>query len=112
MNVAEIERVLANWIEQASVPPSTFAPGTDPARWVAQQFLRWWYPQVADELSDAELAVTRSLKELERLGGWTNTDLGDAMHELIHARDALGTLRSLLGLTNEGHDTELDAIVM
>jgi hypothetical protein len=104
MDSAEIERVLANWIAQATAPPGALAPGTDPARWVAQQFLRWWHPQVADELSDAESAVMRSWQELERLGGWSNTDLGEAMHELIHARDAMGTLRAMLSLPAEGQD--------
>lgn len=106
MDAAEVERVLANWIAQATNPPGALADGTDPARWVAQQFLRWWYPQVASELSDAESAVMRSWGELERLGGWSNNDLGEAMHELIHARDALRSLRMMLGLPSEGSDSE------
>jgi hypothetical protein len=104
MDAAEIELVLANFIAQATGPPGELSPGIVPARWVAQQFLRWWYPQVADELSDAESAVMRSWRELERLGGWSNKDLGETMHELIHARDALGTLRGMLGLLAESQD--------
>ena len=111
MDAAEIERVLANWIAQATAPPGTLAPGTNPAQWVAQQFLRWWHPQVAGELSDAESAVMRSWRELERQGGWSNNDLGEAMHELIHARDALGTLRALLGLPTEGQDAEPGSVL-
>jgi hypothetical protein len=106
MGASEIERVLANWIVQATAPPGTLASGTDPARWVAQQFIRWWQPQIAGELSDAESALMRSWQELERLGGWSNNDLGEAMHELIHARDALDSLRALLGLSAEGPDSE------
>jgi hypothetical protein len=74
------------------------APDRDPAKWVAQQFLRWWHPRVLDEPTNAESAVMRAWRELERLGGWSNHDLGEAMHELIHARDALGTLRAVLSL--------------
>jgi hypothetical protein len=101
MDRPEVEQVLANWIAQATSPPGALAPGTDPARWVAQQFLRWWHPRVSGELADAESAVMGAWRELERLGGRSNNDLGEAMHELIHARDALGTLRVMLGLPAE-----------
>jgi hypothetical protein len=38
---------------------------------------------------------------LERLGGWNNTELGEAMHELIHLKDALDELRTALGLMGD-----------
>src|SRR5947209_4409933 len=101
MDRLEIEQGLANWIAQATTPPGELPPDTDPAQWVAQQFLRWWLPRVEDELGDAGSAVLGAWRELERLGGGSNADLGEAMHELIHARDALGTLRGLLGLPTE-----------
>jgi hypothetical protein len=97
----EVEQVLAKWIAQATDPPGELAPGTDPARWVAQQFLRWWQPQVADELAAAEAAVAGVRAELDRLGGWSNPQLGEALRELIHAGDALATLRSAFGLGAE-----------
>jgi hypothetical protein len=101
MDRPEIEQVLANWIAQATAPPGELARDIDPAQWVAQQFLRWWHPRVSDDLADAESAVMGARLELERLGGWSNSDLGEAMHELIHARDALNTLRAMLGLPTE-----------
>lgn len=66
MDATEIEHVLANWIAQATVSPGALPNGTDPAQWIARKFLRWWQPRLADELSDAESAVMRSWRELER----------------------------------------------
>ena len=101
MDSPDIERVLANWISQATSSPGRLAPGIDRARWVAQQFLRWWRPQVADELAAAEAAVAAVRRELDRLGGWSNPQLGEALHEVIHASHALAGLRSALGLDAE-----------
>jgi len=98
MDGREIEQVLANWITQAATPPGELAPGTEPARWIAQQFLRWWQPLVADELAAAEAAVAGVRAELHRLGGWSNPQFGEALHELTHAGDALAALRSVLGI--------------
>ncbi len=58
----------------------------------------WWRPQVEGALSDAERAIAGAHEELDRLGGWKNDQLGEALHELIHAGDALADLRSRLGL--------------
>jgi hypothetical protein len=97
----EVEQVLANWIAQAIAPPGELAPGTDPAHWVAQQFLRWWQPQVADDIASAEAAVAEVRAALDRLGGWSNPQLGEALHELTHASDALAALRGAFGLCSE-----------
>jgi hypothetical protein len=101
MGRSEVEQVLANWIAEATTPPGSLPPGTDAAQWIAQQFLRWWQSRVSSELDDAESAVKQAWQELERLGGWSEGDLGEAMHELIHARDALSALRVMLGLPIE-----------
>jgi hypothetical protein len=101
MDSREVEQVLANWIAQANSSPGQLAEGIDPARWVAQQFLRWWQPQVADELASADSAVSGAWHELQRLGGWSNPDLGEALHELVHAQEALATLRTMLALDRD-----------
>jgi hypothetical protein len=97
----EVEQVLANWITQATAAPGELAPGTEPAQWIARQFLRWWQPQVAGELAAAEVAVAGVRANLDGLGGWSNPELGEALHELIHAGEALAALRSALGLGAE-----------
>jgi hypothetical protein len=99
MDTRDVEQVLANWINQATSPPGRLASGIDPAAWIAAQFLRWWQRQVADELDAADAAVTAARRELERLGGWSNLQLGEALHELVHAHDAVTALRSALGLS-------------
>jgi hypothetical protein len=101
VDAREIEHVLTNWISQAATPPGELPPGTDPARWVAQRFLQWWRPQVSDELGAAEVAVAGARSELERLGGWSNPELGNALHELIHVSDALAALRTAFGDSTE-----------
>jgi hypothetical protein len=101
VDASEVERVLANWIAQATAGPGELAPGTDPASWVTQQFLRWWRVQVAEDLSAAESAVSAVRKEL---GGWSNPEFGEALHELIHASDALGALRSAFGVAGDEQD--------
>jgi hypothetical protein len=52
-------------------------------------------------LGDAALATQTIRSELERLGGWNNPQLGEAMHELIHLSDALAALETGLGLTSD-----------
>ena len=90
MPTSEIEEVLANWISQATSPPGQLVEGLDPSRWVARQFLKWWRSEgVERPLGDAGLAMQGIRTELERLGGWNNPQLGEAMHELIHLSDAL-----------------------
>jgi hypothetical protein len=93
----EIERVLSNWINQATMPPGRLADGVEPAKWIAQQFLNWWQSEIEDYLSDAERAIAAVRKELQRLGGWENPDFGEALHELTHASEALAGLRFTLG---------------
>ena len=96
INRAEIERVLANWIAQAT--SGHLLPSVDPAKWIAANFVKWWHANVDEVLSDADVAVRRVREELERIGGWNNPQLGEALHELVHAADAMGDLRSALGL--------------
>ena len=98
MQQSEVEQVLANWIAQATSAPGRLADNVDPAAWVAQRFLAWWHPRVEDALSDAERAIAGVRGELNRLGGWQNNQLGEALHELIHAGEALADLRARLGL--------------
>ena len=93
---AEVERVLANWIEQAMPPPGQLPPDVPPARWVSEKFLRWWrqdFESHLDEwLGDAEISLARVRAELDRLGGWDK--FGEALHECAHLGDALHSLRS------------------
>ena len=103
----EIEQVLANWIAQATSDDGQLADGVEPAKWIAKNFIQWWRPMVCDSLSDAECATLRVRDELNRLGGWENKELGEALHELTHVTDALGDLRVALGLLDDG--TEHDA---
>lgn len=93
----EIEQVLRNWISQANGPIGQLEEGSDPAQWIARQFLQWWQQRVSDELGDGLAAVEAVRQELLGLGGWSNPQLGEALHELIHAQDALATLGVLLG---------------
>ena len=48
-------------------------------------------------LDYAVIATQKIRSELEQLGGWSNPQLGEAMHELIHLSDALAELRAALG---------------
>jgi hypothetical protein len=101
MRKSDIEEVLANWIKQATCPPGKLADGVDPAKWIAERFVAWWQSKIEYCLADGELATARARAELQRLGGWENEQLGEALHELIHIGDALSDLRVALGLTNE-----------
>ena len=103
MDSDEVEQVLSNWIQQATSPPGQLAEGIDPAKWIAHRFLKWWRTECVERpLADAGLAAQRIRQELERLGGWNNPQLGEAMQELIHVGDAIAELRVAAGLTNEG----------
>ena len=90
--------MLANWIAEAQSPLGRLPDAVQPAQWVAQRFLRWWKERVADEFAGAESAVAAVRAELDQLGGWSNPQLGEALHELTHATEALASLRPLLGL--------------
>jgi hypothetical protein len=96
-DVAEVRRILGNWIAQANSTEGRLADGIVPSDWIADRFLQWWRSEVEGDLSDAEAAVAATRSALEELGGWSNQQLGDAMHELIHATDALASLRVALG---------------
>ncbi|MFO0950092.1 MAG: hypothetical protein U0835_02865 [Isosphaeraceae bacterium] len=95
----EVRDVLAQWIRQANSPLGSLPEGTDPADWVADRLTAWWRDQADDFLGDAERATGAVRVELMRLGGWEA--FGEALHELIHAEDALGDLRRILGLDRE-----------
>jgi hypothetical protein len=49
-------------------------------------------------LDDAELAAGRIRAELQRLGGWDNKQLGNALEELTHLEESLADLRTRSGL--------------
>jgi hypothetical protein len=99
MPSAEIEQILANWIKQATEPLGMLAEGVEPSQWVAEMFLRWWRQEALSSLSDAELAASRLRAELQRLGGWNNNQLGDAMEEMTHLEESLAFLRTSSGIT-------------
>ncbi len=103
MSEHEMEQVLSNWIRQATSPEGELLPkGIEPAKWVTKQFLGWWHDQaVASAVGDAELAAERVRAELVQLGGFSNAELGEAMHELIHLTDALGEIKQCLGLKSD-----------
>jgi hypothetical protein len=94
----EVERVLANWIEEALSSVGSLAPGTRPAQCVASNFLRWWRndfeSHLKEWLGDAENALAVIRRELERSGGWDT--FGEALHECTHLQESLDTLRQTL----------------
>lgn len=96
-DVAEVRRVLANWIAQANSTEGRLVDGVIPSEWIADRFLQWWRSEVESDLADAQSAITATRSALQELGGWSNPQLGDAMHELIHATDAMASLRAVLG---------------
>jgi hypothetical protein len=93
--------VLSNWIGQAIGPTGQLEPGIDPSDWVAARFLAWFHSEAGGLIGDAVIAAHRARAELERLGGWQNPDLGEAMHELIHIDEALDALKGVLGIEEE-----------
>ena len=99
MPTNEIERVLSNWIREGTSHPGQLDKTLDSSTWIAQQFLKWWRTdQVERPLGDAALAMHGIRKKLDRLGGWSNPQVGEAMHDLIHLEDAITELREALGL--------------
>jgi hypothetical protein len=92
----EIEAVLANWIRQALSPPGELPQGTDAAEWIACRFAEWWRERAEEALGGAEMAASAIRDELTRLGGWES--FGAAMEEHCYLQDALGELRTILGL--------------
>ena len=91
----EIEKVLANWIEEALSPVGQLPPGTSPAQWIAGRFLNWWQNahegNIRDTFDYAESALERIVIELNRQGGWDQ--FGEALHECTHLKGALDGLR-------------------
>jgi hypothetical protein len=96
----QVREALANWIGQALSPAGNLPEGTDRAEWVADRFAAWWRPQVQDSLEAADAALSAVREELMRLGGWQK--FGEALHELIHAGDALSDLRARLRIDVQG----------
>jgi hypothetical protein len=92
----EVRRVLSNWIQQAIEPPGHLREGIDPADWIAAHFLAWFRSEAGNAIGDMALATHHVRAELERLGGWANPDLGEAMHGLVHIDDARDELERLL----------------
>jgi len=77
MPTNEIKQVLSNWIKEATSQGGRFADEFDTSKWIAQQFLKWWRTdQIERPLVDAGLAIQGIRSELERLGGWSNPQLG------------------------------------
>ncbi len=70
----------------------------EPAKWIAQMFLRWWREQASSYLGDAELAAGRVRDQLQKNGGWSNPELGDAMEEITHLEEALASIRTSMSL--------------
>jgi hypothetical protein len=97
MDPTEVEQVLANWIGQATSRPGQLSDDVDPAAWVSRLFLNWWRAKIEEDLSAVESAVEGVRQELMRLGGWENKQLGEALHELTDASEALRGLRAALG---------------
>ncbi len=91
--MADIERVLANWIREAIESPGSLASGIEPARWAAERFLKWWRAEVAYSLDDADRAAGCLRHELQELGGWSNERLAGVMEEMTHLEESLAALR-------------------
>jgi hypothetical protein len=71
-DLAEVRRVLANWIAQANSAECRLADGIIPSDWIADRLLQWWRSEVYGDLSDAEAAIAATRTALEELGGWSN----------------------------------------
>jgi hypothetical protein len=95
----EVQQVLANWISRAS--EGGLPEGVEVSQWVATNFLGWLRKEAESDIGDAEVALSAARAELNRLGGWENSQLSEALHELIHAGDAIASLRSTLGLASD-----------
>jgi hypothetical protein len=92
----EAQQVLANWIARAS--EGQLVEGVDPSQWAAENFINWWRTDIEGDITDAEAAIASARDELNRLGGWGNSQFGEALHELTHAKEAIENLRAKFGL--------------
>jgi hypothetical protein len=97
VNKSEAERVLANWIAEANSPLGKLPAGESPEAWAARKFLTWWQEETSQYLQQMESSLECLKAELERLGGWSNPELGEALHELTHILDSVGDLKRTLG---------------
>lgn len=88
----ELDKVLANWIEQANSPLGKRSPDIAPSQWVAEQFTAWWKEQASETLEAAESASQSLREELMSRDGW------EALDDVTQLQDALSDLRSLLRL--------------
>lgn len=79
----------------------SFKEGIVPHEWVADQFLEWWRSEVESALSEVEGSIACTKKALQEIGGWSNSRLDEAMHELAHAEEALAALTSALCFDEE-----------
>lgn len=94
---SELQKSLANWIDQANSPLGKLPDGAKPAEWAASQFMLWWKEHAEEQLTDAQLAATSLRAEIQRLD--QKGDHDDALHELTHLTDALSDLASVLGMS-------------
>jgi hypothetical protein len=99
MTSNDVEQVLSNWIREVLSPIGELREGTDPAKWVASRFARWWRDRVKGPLEDAQAAASAIHQELVRQGGWER--FGETMHEHCHLSEALADLRTTLGLCED-----------
>jgi len=95
---SQIEQVITNWLREAHSSVGRLGEGVDAAGWVAQRLVEWLKSQAQEPLESAAGAAQAVRKELDRLGGWNNKELGEALHEVTHIEDSLGDLRSILEL--------------
>lgn len=51
-------------------------------------------------MSDAQGAISSIEESLKTIGGWDRPELGDALHEITHAREAMDSLSQLLDVQN------------
>lgn len=94
--LAEVRRVLANWISLAYSPETHLVDGVTPAEWVADNFLKWWHTEVLESLTDAGAAVS-SAQALAAAQERSDLTFDEIIHELTHADEALADLQNTLG---------------
>lgn len=93
---SELQQALANWIDQANSPLGKLPDSSEPAEWVANQFMLWWKEHAEEQLTDVQSAASSLRAEIQRLS--EKGDHEEALHELTHLTDALSDLSSALGM--------------